>query len=84
MLIYVQATYGRTQKKFRGGELGSWEPRVRVGLPFSIPFGIFLEICLMYMYFLFRKNKHKANRKASQTNIILVVSVLALTAIPLI
>ena len=23
MLIYVQATYGRTQKKFRGGELGS-------------------------------------------------------------
>lgn len=84
MRIYVHVTYGRTQKKFRGGELESWEPRVRMRLPFSIPFGIFLEICLMYMYFLFRKNKHKANRKASQTNKILVVLVLALTAIPLI
>ena len=67
MLIYVQSTYGRTQKKFKGGKLGDWEPRVRMRLPFSILFGTFLEICFMYMYFLFRKNKHKAKRKAGQT-----------------
>lgn len=69
-MLYVHVTYGRTQKKFRGGELESWEPRVRMRLPFSIPFesfGDLLTACISYL----EKINTKQARKASQTNKIL-------------
>lgn len=39
VLIYVQATCGRIQKKFREVKLGNGETRVRIKLPLSTPFG---------------------------------------------
>lgn len=72
MLIYGKATCGSIQKKFRGGKLGNWWPRVSMRLPFGIPFGNVWDLLHVHVLPIL-KNKHKAKRKPSQTDKILVV-----------